>query len=856
MLTRSETLFGISGCQVRQWGSFALTACDDGRDVTPRCRKARAIVAYLVSHAGTKISRERLAELLWGDREESHARASLRQALLEIRTACGSPFVEADREHLWIPVDRVRPVTAEVAGEAPLFDDLNHVSPEFDAWLTLERNRRTAELLEQQRREVESLLREGRGGKAIPLIDRMTALDPYDETTLCLAMQAEFQANRPSALQQRYQDTEQRNRREFGVGLPAETRALHDRLLAELCGETAKARPSAPAEKPEPAPTPTPAPRKTSGLGSAFGSAMLMAAVLGGYYVIGPAAAKADPQTVAVLPFRALGGVDGYLVDGFSEELLSDLARHPDLRVTGRTSAWMYKDRADDLRRIGRDLRVGYIVEGSVREKSGRLFVTAALVDARDGRTVWTRRFDGAQGLDVPIQASIGEGILDALQVDEQPGEVRVASREAYQLYLRAKGLFRLREKTSMVAAGELLRQALRMDPGFAPAWALLGGTIQLGPMGEDRRAEALSATGRALRLDPRSAEAHAMRALVLGFDSEAGRAHIARAVALNPNDSQTVYWSGSAAADAARFDLAAATNARATVMDPLWHRPVSVAIRQAMERGDPAAARRHLATIKAGNPDGALAAEIAMAEAEGDLSRVVALADRSDTKVPTSLRYEICNAWISIGLPQRCGEIGVVMPEVEKQLLQRRPTSQNQIVEQVRFTQDVGLIDLAAWELLRSGQHSRLVALSRIPDTRLHELSQVRPGNRLARITYAGRLAYSLERLGRHDEARAYWKAADEAGHYALRSTNVPHAELLAIAGNEAAQGRRSRALALLSRTSPQHWTWLNRVHGDIGEDPMFASLRGDPKFEAMRLRHLAWRVRERREAEALVRA
>ena len=69
MLTRSETLHGFSGCRVRQWGSFALQSADGRRDLTPRSRKSRAVVAYLVSHAGTKVPRERLSELLWGDGE-------------------------------------------------------------------------------------------------------------------------------------------------------------------------------------------------------------------------------------------------------------------------------------------------------------------------------------------------------------------------------------------------------------------------------------------------------------------------------------------------------------------------------------------------------------------------------------------------------------------------------------------------------------------------------------------------------------------------------------------------------------------------------------------------------------------
>ncbi|MFC7537387.1 BTAD domain-containing putative transcriptional regulator [Sphingomonas sp. GCM10030256] len=855
MLVRSETLFGISACHVRQWGSFALLDASRTRDLTPRSRKARAILAYLVSHPGTKIPRERLSELLWGDRPDAHARASLRQALLEIRHATELPFVEADREHVWIPAERILPETADEPDDSPLFDDLNHLTPEFDAWLAMERNRRTAEVLDGQRREVERLLAAGRGADAIPLLDRMTRLDPYDETTLSLAMRAECQAKRPSALQQRYQETEARNREEFGVGLPAEIRALHDRLLEELTGDGGHRGEHEGGEQPPPFRAAEVQPPRSSPV-HVLMSIVLALSILGAQYLFGSTAAAATPPSLAVLPFRALGGVDPYLVDGFSEELLSDLARHPDLRVTGRTSAWLYKDKAGDLRQIGRNLRVGYIVEGSVRKSGERLLVTAALVNSSDGRTVWTQRFDGPTGLGAPIHASIGQGIRGALNVGEEQVASRVPRQDAYQLYLRAKGLFRERDKASTIAARELLEQAVRMDPGFAPAWALLGGTIQLGPMAgdEDWRRKALAATGRALALDPNSAEAHAMRALVLGTESAAGRAHLARSMALNPNDPQTVYWWGGALAESADYRLQERAVSKAAQLDPLWHRPVSAAIEWAAERGDHAAASRYLAVMRKGNPAAAVVAEIALARSTGDLSRVVALARQRNVRVPTSMLYEACEAWIGLGRFDQCASTGAQLSSTGYRLLNRRPVTAAEIAAEARVHGDPWLLELAVWELLRTGRYDQLVGLTRIPDTRLSGLDEIRLGNRVARLTNAGRIALALEKLGRKAQALRYWKAADEAGRYALRSRNIPDEDVFAIAANEAAQGRKDRALTLLAGTDPRRWNWLNRVHGDIGEDPMLASLRGVPAFEKLRREHLAWRTRERREADALI--
>jgi tetratricopeptide (TPR) repeat protein len=277
------------------------------------------------------------------------------------------------------------------------------------------------------------------------------------------------------------------------------------------------------------------------------------------------------------------------------------------------------------------------------------------------------------------------------------------------------------------------------------------------------------------------------------------------------------------------------------------------VAISNAVERNDLDLAKRHLARIRSGNPEGALTAESAFAMAQGDLSRLVALTAPGERRVPTSLRHEICDAWIAMGRIERCGDIGAVLPDVAKALLQRRPVRTGDLVALAQTLSDPWLSDLASWELLRAGRYEQLLELSKVQGTPLHGLTEIRPGNRLSRYSYAGRLAFALQKLGRRDEARAYWASANEAGNHALRSGLVASDDLLAIAANEAAQGRRGRALALLSRMAPERLYRLNRVHGELGEDPMFASLRGDPQFEALRRRHLAWREKEAREALAL---
>lgn len=229
----------------RQWrlsatGHFAIVDAASGIDATPRTRKARALLALLCAQPGRRHTRERVAAMLWGDRGDSQARASLRQALLEIRQGlgAGAALIQADRTCLWSDPASLQlgelDSTPWAKSDLALFDDLDHITPEFDEWLLLERAERQAALSRALRSEAEKLLSRGRGTAALPLIDRLERLEPYDEDVLRLAMRAESQAGRPATLRLRFQSAEDRVRNDLGVPLSTETRALHEDLLEEL----------------------------------------------------------------------------------------------------------------------------------------------------------------------------------------------------------------------------------------------------------------------------------------------------------------------------------------------------------------------------------------------------------------------------------------------------------------------------------------------------------------------------------------------------------------------------------------------------------------------------------------------
>lgn len=218
------------GCwQANLGGSFHLRSPEQELSV-PRGKKARALLAYLSARAGTHIRREHLSDLLWGDRGKSQARDSLRQALTEIRRCVGD-LIQSDRECVWIEADRF--VFCEDNGDEYLAD-LDHITPEWDFWLSAERRRRSEIRWEALKLDAEHFLSEGKAAAALRCTAQMEQIDRYHEEWVRLAMRAEFLAGSPGRIDQRFRAISEMLHRELGVEPAAQTRALRDELIAEL----------------------------------------------------------------------------------------------------------------------------------------------------------------------------------------------------------------------------------------------------------------------------------------------------------------------------------------------------------------------------------------------------------------------------------------------------------------------------------------------------------------------------------------------------------------------------------------------------------------------------------------------
>jgi DNA-binding SARP family transcriptional activator len=218
-------------------GSFAVYSRITGDEVTPRARKARALLAYLLSDPGKKKSKVRLAALLWGDREEAQARSSLRQVLLDLRRALNRSheIILSDLEHIWLCAGRVREDCPDATGERKnAFEDLDHITPEFDDWLAGERTRRSSARVSQLKDEAESLLARGLGAESSQVIEQMRTLDAHNEDALRLGMEADFQQARPAAIVQRFETMAAGLKDELGVEPSSKSRALRDHFLSQV----------------------------------------------------------------------------------------------------------------------------------------------------------------------------------------------------------------------------------------------------------------------------------------------------------------------------------------------------------------------------------------------------------------------------------------------------------------------------------------------------------------------------------------------------------------------------------------------------------------------------------------------
>jgi adenylate cyclase len=268
-----------------------------------------------------------------------------------------------------------------------------------------------------------------------------------------------------------------------------------------------------------------------------------------------------DKPSIAVLPFVNLSAEpeQEYFSDGVADDIITELSRSRSLFVIARNSSFAYKGNAIDVKRVGRELGVRYVLEGTVRRGGARVRVNAQLIDAETGNHIWADRYDRdladvfavQDEITLAVTRAIGPAVTQAEQLRtlrKSPGNL--GAWEAYQ-----RGMWHLLRFRSedIPRAHEFFNYALELDPTLAVAHTGLAIAFNReGTMHSSRPLlEALRLSGdeaqKALELDPTDADAHVVRASAVGSfgDYSAGFDHVERALSINPNCAMAYFFKG-----------------------------------------------------------------------------------------------------------------------------------------------------------------------------------------------------------------------------------------------------------------------------------------------------------------------
>ena len=328
-----------------------------------------------------------------------------------------------------------------------------------------------------------------------------------------------------------------------------------------------------------------------------------------------------DKPSIAVLPFQNMSDDPNqeYFADGMVEDIITGLSRIKWLFVIARNSSFTYKGRAVDVRQVGRELGVRYLLEGGVRKAGNRLRISAQLLEAETGAHLWADRFDGAVADVFDLQDQITDKVVGIVEPNLRQSEIERSRRkrpenlDAYDLYLRAMPHMTSVMPEDARIAARFLEDALTLDPNYAAAHALLSwcyeifffragfdeadriaglrhahaaaasgvddasalacAAVMIGHLGKDYKA-GLVAIDRALSLNPSSATAHLWGAHLEAYSGNptAATAHAHRALRLSPFDPfayEAYYALGLAAVQEARYDEATSHMAKAVQANP-----------------------------------------------------------------------------------------------------------------------------------------------------------------------------------------------------------------------------------------------------------------------------------------------
>jgi DNA-binding SARP family transcriptional activator/tetratricopeptide (TPR) repeat protein len=539
----------------RLFGPFRLLG-PDGSTATPVGRKARALVAYLFTTGGDGAARERLAGLLWSERGEDQARASLRQTFYELRTLTSGDAapITIDRARVALVEARVTTDSARLdeaaraddagalaalVGDRPaeFLADLDGIDPAFDDWLSVERTRRRDGRRRALLAVADRRLAAGDADAAQQLSDRLLACDPADEAAARIAMQASHRRGDRDAVRGIFASLADALRRQISVEPSDETHQVYRRLMAAQRADpdtlpalptnrTARDDPwatkaaDASAALPHPARAPVAgfpdvfarasAPRRSRRWTLLAAAAAMLTVVLVevvGWWNAGKVAAMQRVLRVAPMQVAPNDAAAAALWSGFSAELAHLVVGRPDFVVRDAEHG---SDEAPERT---------FVIAAAAQSQDGVLHVGLRLLGQKDGPILWsttlTRPVGEVAALREQMAAKVADVALCAL--DGRRASLRAFRPQTLQLLLGACDL----RHSEPLEAARLLERLTREMPGFGHGWALLAAASA----GED---DATRADGTS---PATQTEAYARRAIDL--DPHDGDAYLGRAFAL-----------------------------------------------------------------------------------------------------------------------------------------------------------------------------------------------------------------------------------------------------------------------------------------------------------------------------------
>ena len=296
--------------------------------------------------------------------------------------------------------------------------------------------------------------------------------------------------------------------------------------------------------------------------------------------------AKEFLPSVAVLPFRDMSAQKDqeYFCEGMAEELINALVKLEGLKVVARTSSFQFGGKDQDIRRIGEQLDVNTVLEGSVRKAGSRLRVTAQLINVSDGYHLWSEKYDRDMEDIFAIQDEISLAIVDKLKVKllgkEKKALVKHSTEnlEAYNLYLKGRYHWNKRTPEGLNKAIEHFKEAIEIEPLYGLAYTGLADCYSMLVQAQVFRPhegfpEAKAAAEKALEIDNSLGEAHASLGLIkwsYEWDWEGAERELTRAVELNPNYATAHQWYAMHQAMLGKFEQAISKIKKAQELDPL----------------------------------------------------------------------------------------------------------------------------------------------------------------------------------------------------------------------------------------------------------------------------------------------